>query len=416
MKNSSPKHGGNAPNSACNLSHGVSSAETSSQSQDSLVVEEVNSNGRPRSTSRNFLSTLTRKKKGKNEKFQVQYVPSLSSVTETHAGTNQKGSDSWTIMETRMKAQDEKMIKDWNDEIDTLMVFAGLFSALIHPVVSSVVSIFIGVWLFAYFATTFLPIFSIKCPYKSPQARLMFNLYLILSGKRPWKKRSPYPHLVWARNETQDVISESLEVDAIATADAAFSDDDVLNTMVGYRLHDLQIPLTFTGPTVAKISNLSDKAMSIMVSILLDALGRDEVSALISVDLRWVQEALSFVKNAILVSKKRLITSDVNGSLVDIDAYLSRSLHKVLGMGRAVPISEALQILSLRAIHTEVRLPRNVLQVMPMILISAKHLLNMRRSKDTLNVNPFSVICMVLCMLEKLPLEWINNCNLLRLY
>ncbi|KAI0795106.1 hypothetical protein C8Q75DRAFT_527703 [Abortiporus biennis] len=122
-----------------------------------------------------------------------------------------------------------------------------------------------------------------------------------------------------------------------------------------------------------------------------------------------LSEALSFVKNAILVSKKRLITSDVNGSLVDIDAYLSRSLHKVLGMGRAVPISEALQILSLRAIHTEVRLPRNVLQVMPMILISAKHLLNMRRSKDTLNVNPFSVICMVLCMLEKLPLEWFKS-------
>ncbi|KAI0795105.1 hypothetical protein C8Q75DRAFT_527725 [Abortiporus biennis] len=34
-------------------------------------------------------------------------------------------------METRMKAQDEKMIKDWNDEIDTLMVFAGLFSAVL---------------------------------------------------------------------------------------------------------------------------------------------------------------------------------------------------------------------------------------------------------------------------------------------
>ncbi|KAI0795103.1 hypothetical protein C8Q75DRAFT_527426 [Abortiporus biennis] len=488
------------------------------------------------------------------------------------------GSDSWSTMEARMKAQDEKMIKDWNDEIDTLMVFAGLFSAvltafniesyrkllpdssdtsliilqhisqqissfsltsafanstippinlqqsftaplaiirinvlwftslvlslvsaslgmlvkqwlreylsgdqapsrnrsrvrqfrheglttwrvfeimallptllqislilflvglidflrLIHPVVASVVSVFIGVWLLAYFATTFLPIFSAKCPYKSPQARLMFNLSQILSGKSSFKTQSLYPHLVWARAETGVAVQKNLEVDAIATADATLSDDDVLGTvirpcletldgsstvacllkMVKYRLYDLQI-LTFFSSAVSDLGNLSDKAISIMVSILLDTLaGRDDRPVLPSVDLHWILEALSFVKKAILASKNRLATSDSSGSLIDIDVYISRSLHKVLGMGLANPVSDALTILSLRAKHTAVKMPTNATKVnitiaMPMILILAKHMLAVRHgSDDALGVNPFSVLCAVLCILEKLPKEW----------
>ncbi|KAI0791005.1 hypothetical protein C8Q75DRAFT_697723, partial [Abortiporus biennis] len=37
----------------------------------------------------------------------------------------------WGILDEKFKAYDEKMVKNWNDEIDTILVFSGLFSAVL---------------------------------------------------------------------------------------------------------------------------------------------------------------------------------------------------------------------------------------------------------------------------------------------
>ncbi|KAI0782803.1 hypothetical protein C8Q75DRAFT_702627, partial [Abortiporus biennis] len=42
--------------------------------------------------------------------------------------------DSWATLDGKLKNYDEKMIKDWNEEIDTLLLdslYAGLFSAVL---------------------------------------------------------------------------------------------------------------------------------------------------------------------------------------------------------------------------------------------------------------------------------------------
>ncbi|KAI0782802.1 hypothetical protein C8Q75DRAFT_490416 [Abortiporus biennis] len=248
-------------------------------------------------------------------------------------------------------------------QISLILFLVGLidFLRLVHTGVAAVISVTVGIWLFVYVSTTFLPTLVPDCPYKSPQARLVYNLVRVLKGEQPWRIRSLSPHLSWRRFDTHAVSNQVLEVESLATADATFVDDDALQTIIGPCFKDLdglstieclnktcsdRLQVSRLESIKSSVNRLSERAIHTISHIIMDTLDSamkpTSSSQPIADDATWIQEAFEFVRAAMDATPEESVLPSMMGMGKRFSKLLLRCLE---GTDRTL-ISEALHALS----------------------------------------------------------------------
>ncbi|KAL4244648.1 hypothetical protein ABKN59_010096 [Abortiporus biennis] len=309
-------------------------------------------------------------------------------------------------------------------QISLILFLIGLidFLRLVHMEVAAVISVLVGIWFFVYAATTFLPTIFPDCPYKSPQARLIYNIVRILKGEKPWRIRSLSPHLSWSRFERDVPLNQTLDIEALATADATFADDDSLRSLIGPCFKDLDGPaaveclnkicrhrlqvsrLDSIGASVHKLSEKSLNTISSIVIVTLEtAVKKAESIQHSASEVTWIEEAFNFLKEGITANREASILSSAG----DIGKRFSKMLVHCLGVTNRPFVSEALDFLSsqpeVQVQFNGHRIPNlsNSISTMvdcarEMVFMSAS--LNSAESKKS---NPLSLTAVVLSLIDR---------------
>ncbi|KAL4245180.1 hypothetical protein ABKN59_009893 [Abortiporus biennis] len=500
-------------------------------------------------------------------------------VSETDVKGNEGGSSGWTELDTKFKTYDEKMIHNWNDEIDTLMVFAGLFSAvvtafnivsyqrltvdssdvsllvlqhisqqlasftlstpflnstipplsfpptsfnapisvvrinmlwftslvfslisaslamlvkqwlreylagdhssprmharirqfryhglakwrvfeimallplllqvalilfliglisfleLVDENVSRLVTIIISIWLAVYVVATIIPTFAQDCPYKSPQARVFYNLFRVLKGEKPWEIQSSSPHLSWGRFEANILLdAKSLEVDALITADATFTDDELLGSVVGSCLKDVDAPLTvyclrrfiinrlllkkrqvetFFDSLSKNLHRMTHEGLNAISGIIVDTLEKATQHSGSDNIFPSLWEALSFLK--VIIEGRRKDKATGLRPSTETESRIVHALTKLvcveIDSEAVVQVSLGILsnlLLSLKSYECLNGLPSLPEKILPTILRHSEYILStgMAALNNTSGVNPLSFLCVILSFVNRIP-------------
>ncbi|KAI0791009.1 hypothetical protein C8Q75DRAFT_890904 [Abortiporus biennis] len=323
-------------------------------------------------------------------------------------------------------------------QVALILFLIGLISflELVDGDVSKLVTIFISIWLAVYVVATILPTFAPDCPYKSPQARVFYNLIRVLKGEKPWQVQSSSPHLSWGRFEASILLNgESLEVDALITADATFTDDELLGSIVGPCLKDVDGPLTmyclrrvlinrlllkkrqvetFFDSLSKNLHRMTHKGFHAVSDIILDTLekatGRPAIDSE-GPNFPSLWETLSFLKVIVEGRGKPAEPGDLNSG-EKIEARTAQALTKLVA---AEIDSEPVVQVSLGILSNLLLGPVNSYEFLndlpslpaqiPTILRHSEYILStgMARRNNAETVNPMSFLCVILSLVNQVP-------------
>ncbi|KAF8874062.1 hypothetical protein CPB85DRAFT_1260373 [Mucidula mucida] len=131
---------------------------------------------------------------------------------------------------------DANKVADWTDALDVLLVFAGLFSAVVstfvtqslvtlalslHTGIAIVTSCIVGIALATYTITNILPVYNTACPYKTPLTQYSFPLLRRIANQNftskllPVEKKHP-SSLDEAEKQLVEQRTEEIDVNATA--------------------------------------------------------------------------------------------------------------------------------------------------------------------------------------------------------
>ncbi|CAL1713957.1 unnamed protein product [Somion occarium] len=204
-------------------------------------------------------------------------------------------------------------------QLALILFFLGLMEYLnsLHPTPFYVVSTLVGLWLLAHLVTTVLPTIRPTCPYKSPQALLLYASWSKLIRRKPLSSPS-LPFFSWGLSDQEMELDSTLEKETLVTADATFPDNHFLEKTIGRCLRDLspsngidcirQILLqrvqarkdhgTFEN-TEVRIWNISAKSLTSVLKLLIDTLDQKVGSNIVYSRVpEWILDTLRFFNRA----------------------------------------------------------------------------------------------------------------------